>query len=164
MSTCFMLVQFKKVKMHTYIAPLEAQFHLFLISGTLHITSPAWLLHPTCLPSKSMALLVLIYTWVEWSLVNLKQGSVQPKLPQFWLWSVLNPQTLTHEPRTIPLHHWGQFMFLCQYSLQCFTNLHYFMSKQFKVCRHNLHNVILMSIMPCYVMHIHFHLHYAKST
>ena len=61
----------------------------------------------TCLPSNAIALPVLIYTWVGWSLINLKQGSAQPKLPQFWLWSVSNPQPLTHEPRTIPLCHWG---------------------------------------------------------
>ena len=108
-----------KVKVHTYIAPLEAQFYPFLISGILHITSPAGLLHPTfvwrfqeaasipmqggaltCLPSNAVALLVLIYTWVGWSLVNLKQGSAQPKPAQFWLWSVSNLQPLKHELKT----------------------------------------------------------------
>ena len=61
----------------------------------------------TCLPSNAMALPVLIYSWMGWSFVNLNQGSAQPKLPQFWLWSVLNQQPLIHEPRTIPLHHQG---------------------------------------------------------
>ena len=61
----------------------------------------------TCLPSNAMVLLVLIYTWVGWSLVNLKQGAAQPKLPQFGLWLLLNLQPLTQEPITIPLHHQG---------------------------------------------------------
>ena len=70
---------FKKVKLHTYIAPLEV--HGRLICGTLYSTSQAGLLHPTimwrfqeatyipmqggaltCLPSNAMALPVLIYT------------------------------------------------------------------------------------------------------
>ena len=114
----------KKVKMHTYIALPEVHGHH--ICRRLYITSTAGLLHPnlvwrfqeatyipmqggamTCMPSNAMALPVLNYTWVGWSLVNLKQGSAQPKIPQFWLWSVLHLQSLTHEPRTIPLHHRG---------------------------------------------------------
>ena len=73
-----------KVKLHTYIGPLEVCGHL--ICGMLYITSPAGLLHPTLvwrfqeatyipmrggaltrLPSNAMALLVLIYTWLGWS-------------------------------------------------------------------------------------------------
>ena len=79
------------------------------IPGSHQHTHAGWGL--TCLLSNSMALPVLIYTWVGWSLVNLKQGSAQPKLPQFWLWSVSNLQPLTHEPRTIPLHHRGSTIY-----------------------------------------------------
>ena len=108
-----LMKEIKKVKkLHTYIALPEV--HGRLICGLLYITSPAGLLHQTlvwrfqeatyipmqgealtCLPSNVMALLVLIYTWVGWSLVNLKQGSPQPRLPQFCLWSVSNPTSHT---------------------------------------------------------------------
>ena len=101
------------LKMHTYIAALEVCGHF--ICRMLFITSLAGLLHPTlvwrfleatnipmqvgaftCVPSNSVALPVLIYTWVGWSLVNLKQGSVQPKLPQFWFWVSLKTHNLSH--------------------------------------------------------------------
>ena len=120
----FNLRPYDNVKLHTYIAPLEACG--CFICRILYITSLAGLLQPTlvwrfqeatyipmqggaltCLPCNTMALPVLIYIWVGQSLVNLKQGSAKPKLHQCWLWSVLNLQPLTHEPRTIPLHHQG---------------------------------------------------------
>ena len=110
--------------MHTYITPLEVQFlpvsyqwnasHYLpsrAIPANLGVKIPGSYQHThagfglTCLSSNAKKLPVFIYTWVVWSLVNLKQGSAQPKLPQFWLWSVSNPQPLTHEPRPIPLCH-----------------------------------------------------------
>ena len=112
----------EKVKMHAYIAgsmwPSYLQNALHYIPSRATHPTLVWRFQEvanipmqggalTCVPSNAMALLVLIYTWVGWSLVNLKQGSAQPKLPQFWLQSVSNPQPLTHKPGTIPLCHWG---------------------------------------------------------
>ena len=83
------------------------------IPGSHQHTHAGWGL--TCLPSNAMALPVLIYTWVGWSLVNLKQGSAQPKLPQFWLWSVSNPQ---------PLSHTSQELYHCTTEAQWLYRLH----------------------------------------
>ena len=101
------------------------------IPGSHQHTHAGWGL--TCLPSNAMALPVLIYTWVGWSLVNLKQESAQPKLPQFWLWSVSNPQPLTHEPRTLPLHHWGYLRILHSNSVITFGPYKTFSNKEMEI-------------------------------
>ena len=75
--------------------------------------------------SYTVALPVLIYTWVGWSLVNLRQGSAQPKPPQLWLWPVSNPQPLVHEPRTVSQCHWGLV-----YTIECLKQLHWLTIKQ----------------------------------
>ena len=75
------------------------------IPGSSQHTHAGWCL--TCLSHSAMGLLVLIYTWVGWSLVNLRQGNAQPKPAQCWTWLVLNPWPLTHELRMVPQHHQG---------------------------------------------------------
>ena len=70
-----------------------------------------------------MALLVLIYTWVGWSLVNSRQGNAQPMPPQCWPLPVLNPWPLTHELRMVPqCHYYNEwipyYLWLCMLMLE----------------------------------------------
>ena len=117
----------KKVKMHTYIAPLETQFHLFLISGTLHITSPAGLLHPT-----------LVWRFQEAANIPMQDGAwpVCPLMPcHYWysftpewsevlsIWSkgVLNPSYLSFDSgqsQTHNLSHISQELYHCATKVQ----------------------------------------------
>ena len=128
----------ENIKIHTCIVLLEVCG--CLMYRMFYITSLVGLLHPTFVwrfqkaanipmqggaltgvPSNAMALLVLIYTWVGWSLVNLKQGSPQPKLPQFD-----SGQSGTHN-----LSHTSQELFHCATQAitptkitKCFTTIY----------------------------------------
>ena len=110
----------KKVKFHTYIAPLEVRGRL--ICGTLYITSPAGLLHPT-----------LVWRFQEATNIPMQGGAwpVCPLMPwhyrysftpewgealSIWSKGVLNPSYLSFDSgqsRTRNLSHTSQELYHC---------------------------------------------------